>query len=131
LSLPFRFSNQITVYISHIFLVCYMPRSSHPPWFRNTNNIWWLVQVMKLLIMQPSLAFCHFLHLSSKYSPQDPVLKQPQSISFLGVRHYISHTYKATGTHKPPHQNGRGCRQEMFLKILSVSDYSFVFCRLE
>jgi len=30
-----------------------MHRPSHPPWFDHSNNIWWGVQVMKLLIMQP------------------------------------------------------------------------------
>jgi hypothetical protein len=42
----------------------------------------WSVQVMKLLIMQSSPASCHFLSLKSKYSPQHPVLKHPQSVFF-------------------------------------------------
>jgi hypothetical protein len=32
----------------------YMPHPSHPPWFDHPNNIWWSVQVIKLLIMQSS-----------------------------------------------------------------------------
>jgi hypothetical protein len=34
---------------------------------------------MKLLIMQFSPTSCHFISLRSKYSPQQPVLKDPQS----------------------------------------------------
>jgi hypothetical protein len=40
------------------------------------------IQVMKLLIMQPSPTSCHFISLRSKYSPQHPVPKQPLSPSF-------------------------------------------------
>jgi hypothetical protein len=29
-----------------------MVRPSNHPWFNHPNNIWWSVQVMKLLIMQ-------------------------------------------------------------------------------
>jgi hypothetical protein len=32
--------------------------------------------------MQSSPASCHFLPLSSKYSPQHPVLKHPQSVFY-------------------------------------------------
>jgi hypothetical protein len=35
---------------------------------------------MKVLIMQFSPISCHFLSLRSKYSPQHPVLKHPQSM---------------------------------------------------
>jgi len=37
---------------------------------------------MKLLIMQSSSAVCFLLPPSSKFSPQHPVLKQPQSVFF-------------------------------------------------
>jgi hypothetical protein len=40
--------------------------SSGPPWFDHPNNIWWIVQVMKLLIMQSCPASRHFLPLWSK-----------------------------------------------------------------
>jgi len=36
----------------------YVPRPSHHPWFNHPNNIWWSVQVMKLLIMESSPVFC-------------------------------------------------------------------------
>jgi hypothetical protein len=61
---------------------CYMSLQSHPPWFNHPNNIWWSLQVMKFLIMQSSPASRYFLRLTSKYSPQHPVLKHPQSVLF-------------------------------------------------
>jgi hypothetical protein len=63
-------------FISH---ACYMPRPS--PWFDHPHNIWWSVQVIKLLIVQSPPASCHFLPLRSKYCPQRPVPKRPQSTS--------------------------------------------------
>jgi len=63
--------------ISHIFHACYIPRPSHPPWFDHPNNIWWSIHVTKLLIMHSSQVS---LPLRSKYSPQHPVLKHPQSM---------------------------------------------------
>jgi len=66
---PFRFSNQIIVCASHLFHACYLPRPSRLPWFDHPNNIWWSLQVVKLLIMrlfQPRATS----FLSSEYSPQ-------------------------------------------------------------
>jgi hypothetical protein len=66
---------------------------SHPPWLDHLNNIWWSVQVMKLLIMRSSLAsllgqniflttlFSHTLNLYFSLSVQDQ----------------ISHSYEKTG----------------------------------
>jgi hypothetical protein len=51
-SLPFGFTNQNTVRISHLSHVCYMPYPSHPPSIDHLNNISWSVQIMKLLIMR-------------------------------------------------------------------------------
>jgi hypothetical protein len=39
------------VHISHLSHACYMLRPSHRPWFDHPNNIWWSVQIMKLLTM--------------------------------------------------------------------------------
>jgi hypothetical protein len=58
--------------ISHISHACYTTHQSHPPLFDLPNNIWWSVQVMKLLIMQSSPASRHFLPLRSKYSSLSP-----------------------------------------------------------
>jgi hypothetical protein len=57
-SLPFWFSDQNYVYISHLSHACYMPHSPHLSSYVHPNNNWRSVQVMKLLIMQsfpPSL----------------------------------------------------------------------------
>jgi hypothetical protein len=87
--LPFRFSNQNFVCISHLSHPCYMPCPSHAPWFDHTNIIWWSVHVMKLLIfrlLQPSntfsldpniflsTLFSNTLSLCSSHSVRDPVL---------------------------------------------------------
>jgi len=77
-SLPFRYSAENLVYISHFSHACYMPNLSHHRWCIHPNNIRWSVQVMKLLIMQSSTASCPHLLLRSKYSPRHPVLKHPQ-----------------------------------------------------
>jgi hypothetical protein len=44
-----------------------IPHPSHSPWFDHPNNIWWSIQVMKLLIMQSPPASSHFLPLRPKY----------------------------------------------------------------
>jgi hypothetical protein len=78
--LSFPTKTLYTFLLSH---ACYMPHPSHFPWLDHPNNIWWIVQIMKPLIMQSSLASCHFLPLRYKYSPQPPVLKHPQSLNIF------------------------------------------------
>jgi hypothetical protein len=53
----------------------YMPRPPHPLWLDHTNNNWWRVNVMKLLIMETFPASGHFLAYGSTYSPEHQVLK--------------------------------------------------------
>jgi hypothetical protein len=55
-----------------------MPCPSHPPWLHHSNYTWWIVQVMKLLIMLFSSNFRHFISLRAKYFPQHPAIKHPQ-----------------------------------------------------
>jgi len=69
-----RSFDQNFVYVSRLSHACYMPLPSYPPWLDYPDNIWWTVQVMKFLIMQPSPASCHFLFLRSKYSLHHPPL---------------------------------------------------------
>jgi hypothetical protein len=45
----------------------YMPCSSDPPWLDHSTYVWRGVQIMKLLIMQYSRIFCHFISLRNKY----------------------------------------------------------------
>jgi hypothetical protein len=56
---------------------------SHLPWFDHRNNILWSVQVTKILIVQTYPASHHFLLLTSKYSPQNPVPRHLQCIYVL------------------------------------------------
>jgi hypothetical protein len=85
--LHFRFCDQNSVSIS-----CYMPCSFYPPWLDHSNYTWWRVQVTKRLIMEFSPASYCFICLQSRYSPQHPVLRHPQSISFV-MRGQASHPY--------------------------------------
>jgi hypothetical protein len=93
--LPFGFSDQNFVCISHLSYTSYMRSQYNSPWPDHPNNICWSVQVMKLLIMQSSPASRHFLHLRSKYSLQHPVSEHHQSS--LTVTDQISHPYKTEG----------------------------------
>jgi hypothetical protein len=47
----FKLSNSNFLCISHLSHACYIPRPFYFPWLDRHNNIWWSVQVMKLLIM--------------------------------------------------------------------------------
>jgi hypothetical protein len=58
----------------------HIPYPSHPRWFDRPNNIWWAVQIRKLLIMQFSSDTCYALNLCSS----------------LIVRDQVSHTYRIT-----------------------------------
>jgi hypothetical protein len=53
-----------------LFVPCvlyYVLRPSHLLCFNNPNNIWWRVQIMKVLIMQFSPAVSNILPVRSKY----------------------------------------------------------------
>jgi hypothetical protein len=89
-----QFSDQNFMLISHLSHACYMLRPS-PPGFDHPNNIWWSVQVMKLLIMQSSPASRHFLPLRSKYSLSTLFLNILNPVCpSLSVRDQVSHPYE-------------------------------------
>ena len=50
-SLSIRLPHQNPAYISPLPHICYMPRPSHYSRCHHPNNIWWGVQIIKLLIM--------------------------------------------------------------------------------
>jgi hypothetical protein len=52
---------------------------------------------MKFLIIHFSQASLYFFPLRSKYSPQHPVLKYPQSMFVLNVRDQVSQPENTTG----------------------------------
>ena len=79
-SLSLRFPQQKPVCSSH-FCTCCIPRPSRSSRFYNPNNIWWGVQIINLLIMSFSSVPCYLVTLRPKYSPQLPILKQPQLTS--------------------------------------------------
>jgi hypothetical protein len=51
---------------------------------------------MKLLILQSSPIFCHFLPLKPKYLPQHSILKHTQRVLRL-TREKVLYPYKITG----------------------------------
>jgi hypothetical protein len=59
---------------------CYMPRPSHSSRFDHPKNIWWRVQITKLLVVPSSPLPCYLVRLVPKYLPQHPILKHPQLI---------------------------------------------------
>jgi hypothetical protein len=81
-SFSFGLSHQNPVHVSPLSHACHMPRPPHYPLFDLPNNIWRRVQIMKLPIMQLSSFSRYFIPLRSKYLPQHPVHKHPQSMLF-------------------------------------------------
>ena len=73
-----RFIHQNTVYASPLIHTCYMPRPSHSWRFYHPGNIWCGEQIIKLIIMLFSQLTCYLGPLSTKYSPQHPILKHSQ-----------------------------------------------------
>jgi hypothetical protein len=89
LHLPVRFSDQNSVYISHLSHAYYMSLPSRPPWFDHPNIIWWSVQLWSsslCSLLQPpaissvlgpdillSTVFSDFFNLSSYFSVRDQV----------------------------------------------------------
>jgi hypothetical protein len=90
----FTFPDQNCVRISHLSHACYMPRQSYRSWLHHPNNIWWIVQVMKLLVTLSSPASLQFLLLRSKYSPQHLFSSTLNLCSSLIARDLVSHPYK-------------------------------------
>jgi hypothetical protein len=72
------------------YLVSFMRSTSPSVWFSlnwipHLMRIWWRMQMIKFLVMQLSLFFCHFLTLRTKHSPQRHVLERNYDCSFLHV----------------------------------------------
>jgi len=60
---------------------CYMPHPPHSSRFDHSNNIWWGVEIIKLLVMQFSPFPCYLVLLRTKYSPQHPILQHPPPLT--------------------------------------------------
>ena len=69
------FPYQSPAFISLLPSMFHMPHPSYRSWFHNPNNVWWGVQITKLLIMHifPSLRLL---------LPHHPFLGHPQSLFF-------------------------------------------------
>jgi len=94
--LPFRYSDQNAVCISHLSHACYMPHAPRPPWFDYRNNILWSVQVTNLLIMWSSPPAISSL--SGPNTLFSTIFSNALNLcSSPNMRYQVSHPYKTTG----------------------------------
>jgi hypothetical protein len=73
-----------------------MSRSFYSPWLDQTNNIWWSVQVMKLLIMQSSPDSHHLPPLGPNILLSTLFPNTLSLCSSLSATDQVSHPYKTT-----------------------------------
>ena len=91
--------HQNPVFTSMVCHTCYLPRPSHSSRFDHPNNIWWAVQIIKLLVVlcSPLPCYLYFVTLRPSCLPQHPVLKHRQPV-FLPHRKRPSFTPIQTNT---------------------------------
>ena len=77
--LPIRSPHQNPVCTYPVSRTCHMPSPSHFSWFDYPNNIWWAVQIIKLLIMYFPPLSCYLVTLSSTPYSQTPSAYVPPS----------------------------------------------------
>jgi hypothetical protein len=90
----------LSLWLSHQYPICipllphwcYMACPSYLLSLDHSNYTWWRLQVMKFLIMQFYPTSSHLISLRSKYSPQHPVLRHPQSMFLLQQLRFPLHT---------------------------------------
>jgi len=73
-----RFPHQKPLYTTPLFHTYYTPHPSQCLRLHHSNTIWWLQEIIKLLIVQSSPLSCYLVPLWSKIPPQDPIFKHPQ-----------------------------------------------------
>ena len=81
-----------TLLTSFFPIQCHISHPPYHPWFDYPSNIWWGVQIMKLLSAQVSKSCSHFHPLRSKYLPQHPTIKHHQSMSLQVRDKFHTHT---------------------------------------
>jgi hypothetical protein len=97
---PVPSASQNSVRISHIPYACFLPRRSYPPWFNHPRTY----RSIKIIIRFITLFFPasrYFLILRFKYSPQIPLPKYLQSMSFPYCEKRGSTPIKTTDKIKP------------------------------
>jgi hypothetical protein len=95
--LSVRFQHQKPVCTSVLSRTCHMPGPSHSQWFVCTDNVIWLVQIMKLITM-PSHLLPSCPAAQDRYPPEHHILKRAQpTYLFLSMRDQVSHPHKITG----------------------------------
>jgi hypothetical protein len=73
----FLVSQQIFFILFHLLHACYMSNTSHPPRFDHSNNIWWRIRVMELLITYFFPSSCQFL------GPSDLTFETPSIYEYV------------------------------------------------
>ena len=76
-----RSPHQNPVNTSPVSYMCHVSRPSHSSWFDHPNNIWWVVQNIKLLVMWSSPLFCYVVPLRPKIFLSTLSRKPPTYIS--------------------------------------------------
>jgi len=96
-SLPFKFSSQSFVCISHLSHAWYMTHPTHSPGFKHPDNIWWRVQIINPFLstfLQPSVTFT----LSDPNILLSTLFSSTLNLcSSHNIRDQVLHPYKATG----------------------------------
>jgi hypothetical protein len=95
--LPFWFSNQNFLCISYLSHAWFVSHLSHPPWGDHPNNIWWSVQVMKLLIMQSVQPLTTSSLLGPNILLSNLFSNTLNLCSSLSVRDEVSYPYRTKG----------------------------------
>ena len=67
---------------AHLPRMYYMPRPSYFSRFDHLNNMWWAVQIIKLLVKRFSAPPFYLVPPTPKYSSQYPVLQHPHPTLF-------------------------------------------------
>ena len=108
-------------------ITCHMPSPSPSSLFGHPNNMWWGIQIIKLLVMQSSPLSCHLVPLMPKYLLQHPILEhihpmflpQWEKPSFIPIQNKQNYSSEYCDLYIFGHQTGR---QESLLRIIAKID---------
>jgi len=97
MSLSFMSPQQKPICTSRVSHTCHMTRPSNYSLFNHPNNIWWGIQIIKVLTTWPSPFPCYLVPLKPKHLLQHPFSNILSQCSFLNVREKVTHSNKTTG----------------------------------